>query len=50
MDLVAQIDDRSAKGIAAAIGRLVSAGELQPGNRLPTAVSNTGYPPVPGLK
>jgi DNA-binding transcriptional MocR family regulator len=30
------IDDRSAKGIAAAIGRLVSAGELQPGNRLPT--------------
>ncbi len=36
MDLVAQIDDRSAKGIAAAIGRLVSAGDLQPGHRLPT--------------
>lgn len=30
------IGDRSAKGIAAAIGRLVSSGELQPGNRLPT--------------
>ena len=36
MDLVAHIDDRSAKGIAAAIGRLVSAGDLQPGHRLPT--------------
>jgi DNA-binding transcriptional MocR family regulator len=36
MDLVAHIDDRSAKGIAAAIGRLVSAGELAPGHRLPT--------------
>ena len=34
--LVGAIDDRSAKGIAAAIGRLVSTGELQPGHRLPT--------------
>lgn len=34
--LAAVIDDRSAKGIAAAIGRLVSTGELQPGHRLPT--------------
>lgn len=34
--LAAAIDDRSAKGIAAAIGRLVSTGELQPGHRLPT--------------
>ncbi len=30
------IDDRSAKGIAAAIGRMISAGELAPGSRLPT--------------
>ena len=30
------IDDRSAKGIAAAIGRLVSAGQLPAGARLPT--------------
>ena len=36
MDLAALIDDRSAKGIAAAIGRLVSSGELAPGHRLPT--------------
>jgi DNA-binding transcriptional MocR family regulator len=34
--LAGSIDDRSAKGIAAAIGRLVSTGELQPGHRLPT--------------
>jgi DNA-binding transcriptional MocR family regulator len=34
--LAAAIDDRSAKGIAAAIARLVSTGELQPGHRLPT--------------
>lgn len=34
--LAGAIDDRSAKGIAAAIGRLVSTGELQPGHRLPT--------------
>ncbi|MGD9996619.1 MAG: PLP-dependent aminotransferase family protein [Ilumatobacteraceae bacterium] len=34
--LATAIDDRSAKGIAAAIGRLVSTGELQPGHRLPT--------------
>ncbi len=36
MDLEAIIDDRSAKGIAAAIGRLISAGDLAPGHRLPT--------------
>ncbi len=36
MDFTAVIDDRSAKGIAAAIGRLVSSGELLPGQRLPT--------------
>ena len=36
VDLVDVIEDRSAKGIAAAIGRLVSAGELPPGHRLPT--------------
>jgi DNA-binding transcriptional MocR family regulator len=36
MDLEAIIDDRSAKGIAAAIGRLISAGDLTPGYRLPT--------------
>lgn len=35
-DLEAAIDDRSAKGIAAAIGRLVSAGDLTAGTRLPT--------------
>lgn len=32
----AALDDRSAKGIAAAIGRLVSSGELPTGTRLPT--------------
>ena len=36
MDLVAAIDDRSSKGIAAAIGRLVTAGDLAEGTRLPT--------------
>ena len=36
MDLEAIIDDRSAKGIAATIGRLISAGDLTPGHRLPT--------------
>ena len=36
MDLEAIIDDRSAKGIAATIGRLISAGDLAPGHRLPT--------------
>lgn len=36
VELESIIDDRSAKGIAAAIGRLVSSGELQPGHRLPT--------------
>src|SRR3954452_9967574 len=30
------VDDRSARGIAAAVGRLVTAGELPPGTRLPT--------------
>lgn len=36
MDLATHIDDRSAKGIAAAIGRLISCGDLTPGRRLPT--------------
>ncbi len=35
-DIVAAIDNRSAQGIAAAIGRLVSAGALPVGARLPT--------------
>lgn len=33
---VAAIDDRSAKGIAAGIGRLISTGAVDPGQRLPT--------------
>ena len=36
VELATLIDDRTAKGIAAAIGRLVSSGDLQPGHRLPT--------------
>lgn len=36
MDLESSIIDRSSKGIAAAIGRLVSSGELSEGTRLPT--------------
>ncbi len=36
MNFEAIIEDRSAKGIAAAIGRVISAGELLPGHRLPT--------------
>ena len=35
-DMVASIDNRSAQGIAAAIGRLVSGGEIPVGTRLPT--------------
>jgi DNA-binding transcriptional MocR family regulator len=35
-DIVRHIDDRSARGIAAAISRLVTSGELAPGSRLPT--------------
>jgi DNA-binding transcriptional MocR family regulator len=34
--LVDAIDDRSARGIAAAVGRLISSGEIKPGSRLPT--------------
>jgi DNA-binding transcriptional MocR family regulator len=34
--IVSSIDDRSARGIAAAVSRLVSAGELASGTRLPT--------------
>jgi DNA-binding transcriptional MocR family regulator len=34
--LVDAIDDRSARGIAAAVGRLISSGEIRPGTRLPT--------------
>lgn len=35
-ELEGMISDRTAKGIAAAIGRLVTAGDLVPGTRLPT--------------
>ena len=34
--LTEAIDDRSARGIARAVGRLISAGEIGPGTRLPT--------------
>jgi DNA-binding transcriptional MocR family regulator len=34
--LAEAIDDRSARGIAGAVGRLISAGEISPGTRLPT--------------
>ena len=36
MDLAEHIDDRSARGIAAAVGRLITAGDLPVGSRLPT--------------
>jgi len=35
-DLVAAVDDRSARGIAAAVNRLIGSGRLSPGDRLPT--------------
>jgi DNA-binding transcriptional MocR family regulator len=34
--LVNAIEDRSARGIAAAVGRLINAGDISPGTRLPT--------------
>jgi DNA-binding transcriptional MocR family regulator len=34
--LVGVIDDRSARGIAAAVGRLIGSGDIKPGSRLPT--------------
>ncbi|MEN9823624.1 MAG: hypothetical protein RLZ04_2050, partial [Actinomycetota bacterium] len=34
--LAASLDDRSARGIAAAVGRLITAGTLRVGDRLPT--------------
>ena len=34
--LTEAIDDRSARGIARAVGRLIGAGEISPGTRLPT--------------
>lgn len=34
--LVDAIEDRSARGIAAAVGRLIGAGDISPGTRLPT--------------
>ncbi len=43
-DMVAAIDNRSAQGIAAAIGRLVSGGEIPVGTRLPI-----GRDGAPGL-
>lgn len=36
MDLAAHVDDRSPRGIAAAVARLVHGGDLVPGDRLPT--------------
>ena len=36
VDLAEHIDDRSARGIAAAVGRLITSGELPIGSRLPT--------------
>lgn len=36
MDLATHVDDRSPRGIAAAVARLVHGGELVPGDRLPT--------------
>ena len=35
-DLVASIEDRSARGIAAGINRLITSGDLPVGARLPT--------------
>ena len=40
--LVAAIEDRSAKGIASATGRLISSGEITPGTRLPTVRAIAG--------
>ena len=36
VDLALHVEDRSARGIAAAISRLIRAGALQPGEKLPT--------------
>jgi len=36
MDLALHVEDRSPRGIAATVARLVRSGELQPGDRLPT--------------
>ncbi len=36
MDLASHVDDRSPRGIAAAVARLVHGGDLLPGDRLPT--------------
>ena len=36
MDLAAHVEDRSRRGIAAAVSRLVRTGQLLPGDRLPT--------------
>jgi DNA-binding transcriptional MocR family regulator len=36
MDVAQHVEDRSPRGIAAAVSRLVRSGELQPGDRLPT--------------
>ena len=36
MDLAAHVDDRSPRGIAATVARLVRGGDLRPGDRLPT--------------
>ncbi|NKY07322.1 GntR family transcriptional regulator, partial [Cellulomonas hominis] len=36
MDVAQHVEDRSPRGIAAAVSRLVRSGELRPGDRLPT--------------
>ena len=36
MDLAPYVDDRSPRGIAATVARLVRGGDLRPGDRLPT--------------
>lgn len=36
MDLASHVDDRSPRGIAATVARLVRGGDLRPGDRLPT--------------
>jgi len=41
-DIVLHIEDRSARGIAAAVSRLITSGKLAPGTRLPTVRALAG--------
>src|SRR4051812_20620036 len=41
-ELAAAVDDRSARGIAGAVGRLIRSGRLTPGTRLPTVRTLAG--------